>query len=255
MKRLLMFISIFLIVSNVLQAEISVLKLSYASPERVITVLKNLYGRQLEATSAPMINAIIVRTKSDTKLIEIKKLLKSLDRKPAMLRFSISSIGNTQSTNASISFSSKSNQLGNYKTNRITRNNSSNRSITVMEFQKAGLTDSITRVVPLGWQGASTVTANRGLKISGHLADNGNVIVSLWYSKGGFYDSENIITSVSAPIGQWFNIGTNNRNDKSKPSTTELNATNNSLKVTKTSRNEISNQNYRIKVDVISSNY
>lgn len=242
-----------LIVAQPVQAEITIVKLSYANPDSVIAILKGLYGRKLEASSASMINAIVVRTNDKEALAGIKELVKSLDRRPSILRFSFKNLSIFSSQSKAIEYSNK-NLSFNHSNRRTNHNNQTVHTVAIMEFQKASLTNSISRVVPMGFEGPTTLTINRGLEISGHLVNSSNVIVNLWFSTGSFEDSSTLVTTVRATLGKWFQIGTDNIKNNEKPiSSTSLN--NSSIIVNKHEKHSITKQNFLIKVDLIQPNY
>lgn len=235
------------------QAEITIVKLSYANPDSVIATLKSLYGRKLEASSATMINAIVVRTKDKEILAEIKKLVKSLDRRLSILRFSFKNISTSNSQSKATKYSNRS--ISFHRSNRKSNNNQQAvHSIAIMEFQKASLTNSISRVVPMGYEGPMTMTVDRGLQISGHLVNSNSVIVNLWFSAGSFSDSSTLVTTLTAPIGEWFQIGTNQIKNNDKPMTS-TSIKNSNIVVSRDENKSKTEQNFLIKVDLIQPNY
>ncbi len=237
-------------------ARLEIIKLNYAKPESVVGVIQKLFPGTVTVTAAPMINGIIVKTEMDRDYAAVERLIRSLDRKPAMLKFSIKRMGNdkTKIDTTEAKFGAKGGF--NRQTSIIKSRSDEVRNITTMEFAKAALTDETLRVftVPT-WYGpeSNVITTTRGLKISGHLASGNTVIVEVWYAHGDFDKSEALLTSLEVPIGTWFSIGgnTENRSSKTPVQGFQVGGDNKSINVSKTSNTGFIQHQYLIKVDMI----
>ncbi|MBI3038656.1 hypothetical protein HYY75_06355, partial [bacterium] len=84
------------------------------------------------------------------------------------------------------------------------------RSIVGMEGAKLSLTNEITRteVLPSPWGPQGVVLrADRGLRISGRLLGNNQVMIEVWVGGGDPGATNSLVSQVCAPIGQWVSLG------------------------------------------------
>jgi type II secretory pathway component GspD/PulD (secretin) len=71
-----------------LSAEVKIIKLNYAEPDSVILTLNQLFGKKVKVAAAPMINAVVINSDDKDVLAAIDQLIRDLDHRPALLRFS-----------------------------------------------------------------------------------------------------------------------------------------------------------------------
>jgi hypothetical protein len=86
--------------------------------------------------------------------------------------------------------------------------------VIALEYKKARFTDDLVRIFHThSWLGNQThsVTTSHGLSISGHLTDKEHAQIEVWYSSGKEFESETLLTSLNAPLGQWMQIGGSSR--------------------------------------------
>ncbi len=187
-------------------AELKVLKLKYSNPETMINTITQLFGREVKVAAAPMINALVINCDSPAILHEIEKLVGTLDRQPAMLRFSIMRQADSTNTSSEI----KLGRDGKFSSTRTTGRETGSNSVVALEYRKARITDDSIRIFsyPSYW-GATvqTLTISHGLVVSGHLTDPNHAQLEVWYSSGQELDSETLLTTLNVPLGQWISLG------------------------------------------------
>lgn len=235
--------------SQALMAEIKIIKLSYADPDSLIMTLNQLFGRKVKVAAAPMINALIVNSDDQEILKTIDKLVADLDRKPAMLRFSVQRAANE-------SFQRQEIRLG--KSNRFQKSRTQSRetgenSVIAMEYRKARLTDDSIRIFSYPTyfgEAIETIVIARGLMVSGHLTGNNTAQIEVWYSTGEGLDSETLLTQIEAPLGQWVSLG--GGSNATSQSTPKLQSGKNPVFSTEKSGGHI-DRRYLIKVDLVNN--
>ena len=257
MKRfilILLFLS--LIINSSAYAEIKVIKLSYSNPESIVTTLTNLYGNKIKVSAVPMINSIVVNSNNNKIITEIENLIRSLDRKPATLIFTIHRLENDTQHNSLSGYNTAGKKGIAFETKKWQKKSNSFRTITALEFNKASFTDSTLKVfaIPTYYGAeANVITTTRGLKISGQLINNKSVLVSLWYSTGSsFSESEELLTSLEVPLSVWFQIGGSNSNNKNNSSSQLLKAKEHgTIDYSRNKAKGYINRTYKVKVDII----
>ncbi|GAB4276320.1 MAG: hypothetical protein Kow0029_18160 [Candidatus Rifleibacteriota bacterium] len=213
----------------------------------MISTLNQLFGKKIRAATAPSINAVVVNCEDPDILTEIDKLTKVLDRKPAILKYSVQRISEGESSTNRLTLGKD----GNFKLEHQRTNESGVHSVIATEYRKARLTEDSIRIftVPAYYGNiAETLTISHGLMISGHLAGTDSAIIELWYSSGQNLDSEAMLTSLSVPLGQWVSIGGANADSSQTSPTLELGE--NSEFVRRKS-NGLIDRRYLIKVDLV----
>ncbi len=245
--KILTLIVLLLSLCSILDAAgtIKVFRLSYADPASTANVIKSLFGGKVNVATVGSLNAIVVNAQEADLLEEIEKLVKVLDRRPATLRFSIKSDGNANSSVNTFG-AHKGGPVLNHANSRSSSSNT--RTIVATEFAKAAFTDEMVRIFNIQTyygQVPIVVSSSRGLKISGRLADDGTVLVQLWYSEGDESEFNQLLTEISAMPGQWISFGGNDQVIQSKSNTAGIN---------EISGKKIGNQidrRFLLKVDVI----
>ena len=187
-------------------AEIQLIRLKYAEPHSVARTIESLFGGRVSAIPVPSVNGVAINASDKYEMEEIAKLAAVLDRRPATLRFSIQSDSQTREKSQVIGYR----QHARAETARSSTSTASMRTIVVMEFFKASLTDELVQIYSLpGWYGPETVimTTSHGLKVSGHLVDEERVMVQIWYAQDNDGVSEVLLTEVETRAGEWFSLG------------------------------------------------
>lgn len=206
--RHFLFLLCFLLAMTCCEArEIKVFKLNYADPHSVANVITSLFGKQVSVAPATSINAVVVNAGDGQLLDEIARLVAVLDRRPATLRFTMKRDEDRASDNSDLNWA---NSLPSVRQTTIQQRSSTARTVTALEFAKASITDEVVRVFALpAWPDQQTVllTTSQGLKISGHLTDQDQVLVQLWFGEGTGMETESLLTELAVPAGVWFSIG------------------------------------------------
>lgn len=216
----LVFLSLMLTASCIEAGEIKVFKLRYAEPYSVANTITSLFGKQVNVAPATSINAIVVNAVDGQLLHEIEKLVAVLDRRPATIRFSVKRAENVTSTANKTGWKNSAPIL---QQQRSVAQSNETRTITVLEFAKAGFTDELVRVFyfSLGTESESMLlTTSHGLKISGHLTTDDRILAQVWFSTGTVMASEKLLSEIEVPAGVWVAIGglentSNEKNNKS----------------------------------------
>lgn len=235
------------ILANPASAGLKIIKLSYSNPEAIIATLKQLFGNKIKAAAAPSINAIVINCEDPSVLKEIDKLASVLDRRPATLKYSIQrgSDSSQTSTRYSVGRHGKLRREGSNTIEHGTH------SVVAVEYRKARLTEDSVRIfnVPTYYGDVNhTVTISHGLMVSGHLTGKYTAQVEVWYSSGKELDSETLLTSISAPIGQWVSIGGANNSSSQKTPSLKLGK---NPEIGQTKSGSFINRRYLIKVDLV----
>lgn len=197
-----------LLLSSAFAAEIRVYRLSYARPESVAAVCTSIFGSQGTFVASANINALVVNTDDKELFREIEKLVAALDRKPATLRFSVQSIGDSSETQHRLK--TGPGRGPGFNTTRTQSSRSSQRSVVALEFARAAFTDDQIRIYSFpGWYGDEThvLTISHGLKVSGHVTEAGRVMVQVWYAEDSGSDTEQLLTELEVEPGQWVEFG------------------------------------------------
>lgn len=200
-------LSVFLL-STAFAAEIRVYRLNYARPESVAAVCTSIFGGQGAFVASANINALVVNTDDKELFREIEKLVAALDRKPATLRFSVQSLGESSETQRRLKVGSGHGP--GFNTTQTQSSRSSQRSVMALEFAKAAFTDDQVRIYSFpGWYGDETqvLTISHGLKVSGHVTEAGRIMVQVWYAEDSGSDTEQLLTELEVEPGQWFEFG------------------------------------------------
>ncbi|NCB39729.1 MAG: hypothetical protein EOM80_13275 [Erysipelotrichia bacterium] len=206
-SMLLLFLLIVNCLSSVTAAEIRIFKLRYASPCSVERVCESLFAGQASFAAAPQINALVVNSDDNALFAEVEKLVLALDCKPAMLNFTVKSLADSKENAQKLKI--QSNSLSGITT-KNTSSSHSERSITVLEFARARFTDDQIRVysVPAIYGKESiALTTSHGLKISGHVSDDGRVWVQVWYAEDAADETETLLTELEVEPGCWNEFG------------------------------------------------
>jgi hypothetical protein len=196
----------FVICPAFLSAELRVIRLKYNKPEEMIMIFRQLFGKKIDAAPAPTINAVVVNVEDKKILKEIDQLVSELDRKPETLTFSLRLNSESENTQTRL------NTAHGFNRQTSASNNKNVHILTALENRKAHLTNDLIRIYRQPyWFGESIeiLTISRGLKISGRLIDSHRVQVDLWYSNSEEYTVDNLLTTIEAPLGQWFSIAAN----------------------------------------------
>lgn len=197
-----------LLLDTAAATEIKIFKLQHASPYSVARTCESLFGEQGTFVAAPQINALVVNTDDRQLFQEIEKLVAVLDRRPATLRFTVRSQGD--SSENSSSFSVHHRRRPGISHDRSSSTRLSERSIIVLEFARASFTDDQVKVysMPAAYGNEMVVLAtSRGLKVSGHVNDNNNVMVQVWYAEDDGDETESLLTELEVEPGQWAEFG------------------------------------------------
>jgi len=200
-------LSVFLL-STAFATEIRVYRLNYARPESVAAVCTSIFGGQGTFVASPNINALVVNTDDKELFREIEKLVAALDRKPATLRFSVQSLGESNETQHRLK--TGSGHGSGFNTTSTQSSRSSQRSVLALEFAKAAFTDDQIRIYSFpGWYGDEThvLTISHGLKVSGHVTEAGRIMVQVWYAEDSGSDTEQLLTELEVEPGQWVEFG------------------------------------------------
>ncbi|MDN5280592.1 MAG: hypothetical protein PWR01_4557 [Clostridiales bacterium] len=204
--KLLLLIIGCLFLAPAIRAEIKVIKLSYSNARSIMQTLNQLFGQSIKMAEAPSMNAVIINCDDANILQKIDELVKTLDRKPAVLRFSIKRAADANSRQTDISLGKK----GRFRETRSVKNESNLNSVIAIEHRKARITDDSIRIFRYNTyfgEAIQTVTISHGLLVSGHLTDKNTVQLDIWFAAGEDFDSETLLTSVFAPLGHWVSIG------------------------------------------------
>ncbi|MEW6711980.1 MAG: secretin N-terminal domain-containing protein [Candidatus Riflebacteria bacterium] len=230
-------------------AELKVLKLKYSNPETMITTITQLFGRDVKVAAAPMINALVVNCDNPEILHEIEKLVGTLDRKPAMLRFSLMRQADSGNTSSEIRLG----RNGKFSSTRTTGRELGSNSVVALEYRKARITDDSIRIFsyPSYWgETVQTLTISHGLMVSGHLTDPHHAQLEVWYSSGQELDSETLLTTLHVPLGQWIGLGgADNQTSQNSP---EIEIKENSS-IGKRKSGGFMDRHYLIKVDPVNN--
>lgn len=197
-----------LLFSSAFAAEIRVYRLNYARPESVAAVCTNIFGGQGTFVASPNINALVVNTDDKELFKEIEKLVAALDRKPATLRFSVQSLGESSETQHRLK--TGPGRAPGFDTTQTRSLRSSQRSVVALEFAKAAFTDDQIRIYSFpGWYGDEThvLTISHGLKVSGHVTEAGRIMVQVWYAEDSGSETEQLLTELEVEAGQWIEFG------------------------------------------------
>lgn len=208
MRILPAFLLALLLFSPAFAAEIRVYRLNYARPESVAAVCTNIFGGQGTFVASPNINALVVNTDDKELFKEIEKLVAALDRKPATLRFSVQSLGESNETQHRLK--TGPGRAPGFDTTRTQSSRSSQRSVVALEFAKAAFTDDQIRIFSFpGWYGDEThvLTTSHGLKVSGHVTEAGRIMLQVWYAEDSGSDTEQLLTELEVEAGQWVEFG------------------------------------------------
>ncbi len=200
-------LAVFLL-SSAFAAEIRVYRLNYARPESVAAVCTSIFGGQGTFVASANINALVVNTDDKELFREIEKLVAALDRKPATLRFSVQSLGESLETQHRLKAGPGRGPGFNTTSSRSSR--SSQRSVLALEFAKAAFTDDQIRIYSFpGWYGDEThvLTISHGMKVSGHVTEAGRIMVQVWYAEDSGSDTEQLLTEIEVEPGQWVEFG------------------------------------------------
>lgn len=194
--------------SSAFAAEIRVYRLNYARPESVAAVCTSIFGGQGTFVASANINALVVNTDDKELFREIEKLVAALDRKPATLRFSVQSLG--ESSDIQHRLKTGPGREPGFNTTSTQSSRSSQRSVVALEFAKAAFTDDQIRIYSFqGWYGDETqvLTISHGLKVSGHVTEAGRIMVQVWYAEDSGSDTEQLLTELEVEPGQWVEFG------------------------------------------------
>jgi hypothetical protein len=230
-----------------LSAEVKIIKLNYAEPDSVILTLNQLFGKKVKVAAAPMINAVVINSDDKDVLAAIDQLIRDLDHRPALLRFSVQR-GSDQSFQQHEIRVGQKNRL---QQTRTQSHETGQNSVIALEYRKARLTDDSIRIFSYPTyfgEAIETIIIARGLMVSGHLTGNNSAQIEVWYSTGEGFDSETLLTELEAPLGQWVSLGgSSNENNQSSP---EIKIGKNSGFSARKSGSHI-DRRYLIKVDLV----
>lgn len=230
--------------------EIKVFKLNYADPYSVANVITSLFGKQVTVAPATSINAVVVNTGDSELLREISRLVAVLDRRPAILRFTLKRDESGSADNNDLSWI---NSQPAARRTTSERSSSSTRTVTALEFARASITDEVIRVFTLPVlpdQQTVLLTTSQGLKISGRIADKNQILVQLWFGDGTGMETESLLTELAVPAGEWFSIGGLNTSGISGQKNTGISTANGVEAGRKKTGHQI-DRRFLLKVDVI----
>lgn len=194
-------------------AEIELIRLKYADPGSVAHSINALFAGRVNAIPVPSVNGVAINASDKSDMAEVAKLAAVLDRRPAMLRFTVKTDSRGHESSQIIGY----NQRIKAKTTRQTTTSLNQFSVVALEFGKAQLTDELVQIYSLpGWYGPEIVvmTTAHGIKISGHLIDDERVLVQVWYAQDRDGASELLLTEVETRVSEWFSLGGLSQNSK-----------------------------------------
>ncbi|MDD3147301.1 MAG: secretin N-terminal domain-containing protein [Candidatus Riflebacteria bacterium] len=205
---LCLLLGIFCCISPVAATEIRVFKLQYANPDSLVRICENLFAGQATFAASPQINALVVNTDEKELFQQIEKLLAALDRRPATLRFTVKSAGDTRENLHEMKF--RNGQFPRVNSEKTTSSRQSERNVIALEFARARFTDDQVRIYSVpGWFGdeLAVVTTSHGLSVSGHLTEGGRVLLQVWYAEENGSTTESLLTELEVEAGQWAEFG------------------------------------------------
>jgi hypothetical protein len=220
-KRFFLLFAPLLFLTPVLQAELRVVKLLYSRPEAIKATLQQLFGNKIKAATAPSLNAVVIDCDDPEILKEIDKLVAMLDRKPAMLKFSLKRGADASSQSKSLKLGSQG-HFENRKRNNQTANVN---TVIALEHRKARITQDMIHIFSYPtWYGqeSEAITISHGLRVSGHIISSETAQIDLWYSHGQSLDSETLLTTIQAPLARWISLGGNQKNSTQNSKSTSV---------------------------------
>lgn len=234
------------------EAATRVIKLKAASAGEVIRVLQQTFGRQVRAADAPMINAVVLNADSARTLEQAAALVTELDQPPVSLRFSVRRISEEEARGWQAGLARRHGTTRLEADQFSTRGHDSEvRTVVGLEGYPVALTDETTRVIdmatPWGPQTA-VLRAERGLRIVGRRAGEGQAVVEVRYAQGGEAAADVLVSQVSVPLGAWAYLGDVDRAAGSANSGIEVRGSRGGGSVSR--RHGRGSQHYLVRVDL-----
>ncbi len=234
------------------EAAARVIKLKAAAAGEVIRVLQATFGRQVRAADAPMINAVVLNADSARLLEEAAALVAELDQPPVSLRYSVRRISEEEARGWQAGLAHR------HGTTRLEAEQFSSRgrdsevrTVVGLEGCPVALTDETTRIIdmatPWGPQTA-VLKAERGLRLVGRRAGEGQAVVEVRYAQGGEAAADVLVTQVCVPLGTWTYLGDVSRAADSADAGVEGQGSRGGGSVSRRRRH--GSQHYLVKVDL-----
>lgn len=178
---------------------IRVFRLQYARASQLALVCQAMFEGQ--GTFLAHNNMLVVNVNDKELFVKVQKIIDTFDKEPATLVFRVRHGKELSEKTTELSSSPSHRQRDSAFESETT--------LKVLEGKKASLinrTQAIYQISPLG--SLTKIAKSSGLKISGRIADDNNVVVSIWYSEPSRgADSPRILTEVVVPFEQWFKFG------------------------------------------------
>ncbi|MBF0410520.1 MAG: hypothetical protein HQM10_24455 [Candidatus Riflebacteria bacterium] len=190
---------------------VKIIKIKNVYCEEIVQTIKQAYGNSVGISEIKTMNGVCVNCEDPETLKNIEKLISELDRRPASLRYYL--YIPTEEENRSMILEIRN--RGHWNSGiglSFVQNNSKGstiRNVMGLEGHEAVFVDVSSRVFSswYPWQENQVINSEEGLRVSGRLLNDEEVLVSFSAGKGKFPETKSIETQIRTKLDEWTPVG------------------------------------------------